>query len=413
MKKIVVVVFIVLTGFLAKAQDSAVFQSDVDTFNKPWTHLVFYNDPENFQFAIVSDLWGGYREGIFEEAVQKLNLLYPEFVLSVGDLISGKLLDTVEISKEWTEFNQKVDSLNMPFFYLPGNHDISNRVMAEEWEKRFGRRYYNFVYKNVLFLILDSNDDEDLMLTEKQVDYAREVIKSHTEVRWTFVLMHHPLWDYKTDGRFGQIEQALSGRPHTVIAGHRHHYHYSKKGGNNYYVLSTTGAGNKLRGNYFGEFDHFTWITMADGGPVMSNLRLDGILPHDIATAETYKLAGALQKNTEFEHKWLIDNDSLFSNGTLSFHFKNNGNKPLKIHMQFFHHHQVNISNSLVDLSLDPGDDEVIEIQLSTQQPLRYQDIGALQIAWQMQYDAPEYPDFTLKGNLNLPLAPTETDENR
>jgi hypothetical protein len=280
--------------------------------------------------------------------------------------------------------------------------------MSEYWEKRFGRRYYYFVYKNVLFLILDSNDDEKLMLTEKQVDYVRNVIDNHSEVHWTFVLMHHPLWDYKTDGRFGQIEKALSDRPHTFIAGHRHHYHYSNKDGHNYYVLSTTGAGNKLRGNYFGEFDHITWITMTNEGPAMSNLRLDGILPHDIATEETYKLADALGKNSKFEYVLLTDDDSIFNNGILKFHFKNDGNEILKIHMQFFHHHQVNISNPLIDISLAPYDDEVVEIRLSSQQPLAYKDIGALQIAWQMQYDIPKYPDFTLKGNLNLPLVPKD-----
>ena len=29
----------------------------------PWTHLDFRSDPDNFQFAIISDLTGGYRQG--------------------------------------------------------------------------------------------------------------------------------------------------------------------------------------------------------------------------------------------------------------------------------------------------------------------------------------------------------------
>ena len=49
--------------------------------------------------------------------------------------------------------NQIIDELKMPFFYLPGNHDITNQVMAKEWEKRYGRRYYDFIYKNTLFII--------------------------------------------------------------------------------------------------------------------------------------------------------------------------------------------------------------------------------------------------------------------
>jgi hypothetical protein len=74
-KQALVTVFLLFSGFWSAAQEQSVFQSDVDTFKKPWTNLEFYNDPENFQFALVSDLWGGYREGIFDDAVKKLNLL--------------------------------------------------------------------------------------------------------------------------------------------------------------------------------------------------------------------------------------------------------------------------------------------------------------------------------------------------
>lgn len=409
-KQALITIFLLFQGFWSAAQEQNVFQSDVDTFRKPWTTLEFYNDPKNFQFALVSDLWGGYREGIFDDAVKKLNLLYPEFVLSVGDLISGQVYDTLKVAEEWSEFNQKANGLNMPFFYLPGNHDISNQVMAREWEKLYGRRYYYFVYKNVLFLILDSNDNEEFLFSEKQVDYATRVLKDHPKVRWTFVLMHHPAWEYETGGRFGKIEQALSGRKFTVIAGHRHHYHYEQRNGNNYYVLSTTGAGNRLRGNYFGEFDHITWITMTDEGPAMSNLRLDGILPHDIATDETYALAEALGENTRFEHIILTDNSETFSNGTLYLHFKNNGDKPMKIDLRFFHQHQINILNPRIDVSLSPGTGEVVEIPLTADSPLKYGDIEALQLAWKMKIDAPEYPNFELKGNYNFTLAPSKTD---
>ncbi len=51
----------------------------------PWTDLDLNNRPENFQFAIVTDRTGGHRPGVFPSACRKLNLLQPEFVMSVGD----------------------------------------------------------------------------------------------------------------------------------------------------------------------------------------------------------------------------------------------------------------------------------------------------------------------------------------
>src|SRR6476646_9548636 len=70
----------------------------------PWTHLRFNNDPAEFRFAIVSDRTGGHRARIFSQAVQQLNLLQPEFVLSVGDLIEGYTTDTERLTGEWREF---------------------------------------------------------------------------------------------------------------------------------------------------------------------------------------------------------------------------------------------------------------------------------------------------------------------
>ena len=37
------------------------------------------------------------------------------------------------------------------------------------------------------------------------------------------------------------------------------------------------GGSSKLRGNKYGEFDHFMFITMTENGPYFSNLMLDGI----------------------------------------------------------------------------------------------------------------------------------------
>src|SRR5688500_13932715 len=69
----------------------------------PWTHLHFDNDPANFQFAIVGDRTGRHRPGVFETGIAKLNLLRPEFVMSVGDLIEGYTKDEAEIDQQWDQ----------------------------------------------------------------------------------------------------------------------------------------------------------------------------------------------------------------------------------------------------------------------------------------------------------------------
>lgn len=253
----------------------------------PWTHLDLNNGPDEFQFAIVTDRTGGHRAGIFEKAVERLNLLQPEFVLSVGDLIEGGTEDETQLRLEWNEFRGFVSRLEMPFFYVPGNHDISNEVMGRKWKDLFGRSYYHFVYRDVLFLLLNSEDPPGKgpgNLSAEQLAYFRDVLDENRQVRWTVVSLHKPLWTYDEVSQTGwlEMEEALAGRPYTVFAGHRHRYERFLRNGQLYYMLATTGGGSKLRGPEVGEFDHVVWVTMKEDGPVLANLMVGGIFPEDV-----------------------------------------------------------------------------------------------------------------------------------
>ena len=102
----------------------------------PVTHTKFNNAPDNFQFAIVSDRTGGHRARVFSQAVEQINLMQPEFVVSVGDLIEGGKKKPEQLQAEWQEFDGYVKKLTMPFFYVPGNHDVGNKTSSGFWERR-------------------------------------------------------------------------------------------------------------------------------------------------------------------------------------------------------------------------------------------------------------------------------------
>jgi hypothetical protein len=164
----------------------------------------------------------------------------------------------------------------MPFFYLPGNHDISNQAMVQIWQKRLGRSYYHFKYRNVLFLCLNTEDPPSSHISDRQVKYFRDVLKSNKNVRWTFVFMHKPIWKGRSIPGWRRLRPLLKDRPYTVFAGHEHHYQKFVINDRSYYVLATTGGvmeeDDKCR------LDHVVWITMTDKGPQIANLRIDAVL---------------------------------------------------------------------------------------------------------------------------------------
>ena len=270
----------------------------------PWTHLRFCNNPDNFHFAIVSDRTGGHLPGVFTNAVNCLNLLRPEFVMSVGDLVEGYVEDAngprdcneEQLSRQWDEFDGLVEKLRMPFFYIPGNHEIFTEETLKKWQQRRGRSYYHFRYCDVLFLCLNSeekkSDHGPGYLSDSQIDYFRKVLVKHRNVRWTLLFLHKPMWKDDKNESLIKIEKLLAGRNYTFFAGHVHAYSKTVRNGQRYYTLATTGASGggkryvtsegytrrKLLGLDKGQFDHIVWVTMTDDGPVIANLLLEGIL---------------------------------------------------------------------------------------------------------------------------------------
>ncbi len=249
----------------------------------PWTNLKFNNDPEQFQFVVVTDRTGGHRDKIFSRAVHQINLLQPEFVLSVGDLVEGYTTKDDRITNDWDQFQGYVSKLEMPFFYVPGNHDLTNKELVAEWGGRFGRKFYHFVYRNVLFLAVNSEDPVS-KVGDEQNAYFKKALAENPDVRWTMVFTHKPLWTDKDQEKngWGEMEKNLAGRKYTVFCGHVHRYQKFVRNGMNYYQLATTGGGSRLRGVEYGEFDQIAWITMRKDGPRIANIVLDGLLPEDL-----------------------------------------------------------------------------------------------------------------------------------
>ncbi len=277
-----------------KAADTATGIRATSEDKNPWTGLKANADPDNFQFAVVSDRTGGNRGKVFTKAVERVNLLQPEFVLSVGDLIEGYTTKPDQIEKEWKEFNGITAKFDMPFFYVPGNHDLTNKELNDDWKARFGRKFYHFVYKGVLFFAVNSEDEDAAEKDEKkkykasyvsaeQTAYFKKVLDETKDVRWVMVFTHKPLWadtNLEKNG-WAAFEKVLEGRQYSVFCGHVHRFQKFTRNGMNYYQLATTGGGSRLRGVEYGEFDHLTWITVKKGGPVISHVLLDGVLPED------------------------------------------------------------------------------------------------------------------------------------
>ncbi|NMP15809.1 metallophosphoesterase [Thalassotalea sp. Y01] len=269
--------------------------------------------PDMVRFAIIADLTGGERPGVFNVAAEGIARLQPDFIMSIGDLIEGGTEDIAQMNKEWRTFKANLNNPDISFYPTVGNHDISNSVMRDWYESTIGPRYYHFVYKNALFIVIDSEDFSDEFFIElkqkrdkaieayktnpdqfadteyakmpqrhygkiskQQTDYVLKVLKQNTEVRWTFLFMHKPVWQDENESNFKLLEDAMKDRSYTVFNGHVHMYQHTHRFGMDYIQLATSGG--KMFAGKSQNMDHITMVALSDDKPTYLNIKLDGMI---------------------------------------------------------------------------------------------------------------------------------------
>ena len=398
----------------------------------PWTNLNWNNKSENFQFVVVTDRTGGNRPGVFEQGVAKVNLLQPEFVMSVGDLIQGYTDDLEALNREWDEFDSFVDRLEMPFFYVPGNHDITNKVMEDLWTERYGRTYYHFVYQNVLFLCLNSEETiepsngdgryntRDFYLSRAQRSYIKQTLDQHQDVRWTMLFWHKPVWLYQGSDNpeltewipqsgWPEVQNWLKDRKHTVFAGHIHRYDYQQINNNDYITLATTGGGSALRGPIFGQFDHVLWVTMTDDGPVMANLMLDGIFDKDFQKDDIENNLTLALQNKVVRVDNELDRNAPIGAHILELTLFNRLDHPVLVELQFDDTKHIDYAKNQVSLEVPPNNAERLQLDYQITSPassnanqILQQEINQQATSWKLTYDYEKYGQIKVTGNTSL-----------
>ncbi len=317
-KRTMAVVLVVAVIVLQSGCSEAVFKYDKTALPqaKPWTSENFKNSPVDFQFAVIGDRTGGSDpRGIFSRAVDQLNLLQPEFVINVGDLVEGYTDNKATANAMWEEVTPMIKKLEMPFFYTVGNHDLGNETMKQVWLERYGVTYYHFVYRNVLFIVLNTEDPSNPMpegveektavykklqeedpaaaqamleefmeslasyrvpaqFSDEQMNYVKKVLADNPNVRWTFFFLHQPVWENPPE-KFLALEQTIKDRPYTFIAGHLHYYDIEKRNDRDYITMGPAGASWHKDGG--GNVDHILWVTMKNDGPEIAKITMDGI----------------------------------------------------------------------------------------------------------------------------------------
>lgn len=230
---------------------------------------------EAFTFVVMGDgqpsgtgnQMGGRAE--FLRIVKEVNLLDPDFVVLLGNLIPGGTEDRESLDEMWNAGENALASLKVPYYQVVGCRDVDSDVAQQVYLKRHGNRfplYYSFEHKGCHFIVLDSQlQGQCGHIKSDQLSWLKEDIERHREARKTFVFVHQPLWRYEHSNWMKDVHPLLARyRVHSVYCGHWHRYtKHRDLNGVRYIVTGGAGAAGAVP-ELLGGFQHYCVETVRD-----------------------------------------------------------------------------------------------------------------------------------------------------
>ncbi|MCY4404526.1 MAG: metallophosphoesterase [Candidatus Poribacteria bacterium] len=141
---------------------------------------------------------------LYEKLIEQLNAFEPEFVIHGGDIVSGGNSFDMSVEEYETALHTVQilgESMNMPCYYIPGNHDLDPETGSKtSYLERFGINGMGstcFVKENIRFILLDSQEvPKDLThgyVSTNQLAWVEREMKKAADYGEEILIFSHQL----------------------------------------------------------------------------------------------------------------------------------------------------------------------------------------------------------------------------
>jgi predicted phosphodiesterase len=198
---------------------------------------------------------------------------HPDFVINVGDTIEG--LDDTTANAQWSQIRTVwKDFGDIPFYLVPGNHDIWSPTSEQIWRAQTGHPpQYSFDFRGMHVTVLDNSRTEGL--GTDQMSFLESDLAAHAGQSPKFIFFHRPYWLLPIKFQNGNFALHRIARQYGVgfiVSGHAHEFDRSEYEGVQYVMVGSSGGSlshgrgatpstSGLDGLYFG----YAWVHVESG----------------------------------------------------------------------------------------------------------------------------------------------------
>lgn len=221
------------------------------------THIMPDDDSETAPYAVLHKANQRARHVVAEVAQY-----HPPFVIHLGDMVRPfpALQNYHEVCDLALDIFQQ---LPCPVHYIPGNHDIGDKAIAnapaptvcdsyiEKYKAKFGHTFGSFEHQGVVFIRLNSSViNSGLQEEQHQWEWLERLVPMVSGKR-NFLFTHYPPYLASIDehphydnidepGRSRLLTLMASMETEALFSGHVHHFFYNKQTRTDMYCMPST-----------------------------------------------------------------------------------------------------------------------------------------------------------------------------
>ncbi len=254
-----------------------------------------------FKFCVLGDRTPLASKDLFETVMKELAVIKPDFVIHLGNLIRGRIKDTIEIKKEWEYISKRFSSLGIPYHFCPGSEDIWDEKSEEIYLRYFNKTYYSFDYNNCHFLLLDfSRFPKYSDVPKEMIDWLREDLAQARRAKHTFLFGHRPYWRVLKE-KWGLHGLLKRHRVRYFFSGADCFYTYHFMDSIHYFQVGPTGARLKWETDEErGGFPNYLLVEVEKNQVKILLIRPGSILPPDFVTLKAIEQEEVLESKAIF-----------------------------------------------------------------------------------------------------------------